>query len=132
MMLSGIFFFKLLLLVGIIYLVAVRPWKQEFWGKREKYYEDDPKTPLAHRVGKAFALREREENGLRGERSTESNIELDPRVTEALLQAAPEGRITCPAARELAEQLGVDPGVIGQACNQLRIKIKGCTLGCFK
>jgi len=70
---------------------------------------------------------------LRGEcgKPTESNIELDPLVREAVLNAATEGRITCPAARELADRLGVDKGVIGQACNQLRIKIKGCDLGCF-
>jgi hypothetical protein len=73
-------------------------------------------------------------DNLRGdhEKSTESNIELDPRVREAVLKAAPEGRITCPAARELADRLGVDPSVIGEACNQLRIKIKGCALGCFR
>lgn len=67
---------------------------------------------------------------MRGERVVE-NKELDPRVKEAVLKIAAEGRIACPAARELAEQLGVDPSVIGNACNQLRIKIKGCALGCF-
>lgn len=62
---------------------------------------------------------------------TKSDTELEPRIREAVLKAAPEGRITCPAARELAEQLGVDPGLIGAACNQLKIKIKACSLGCF-
>ncbi|MDH7577050.1 MAG: hypothetical protein QHH75_04315 [Bacillota bacterium] len=57
--------------------------------------------------------------------------EVEPRIKDALLKAAPEGRITCPAARELADALGVSPRVIGAACNQLRIKIKGCALGCF-
>ncbi len=66
------------------------------------------------------------------EKPTESNTELDPRVREAVLKAATEGRITCPVARELADRLGVDPGVIGEACNQLRIKIKSCVLGCFR
>jgi hypothetical protein len=70
---------------------------------------------------------------LRGEcgKPTESNIELDPLVRETVLQAATEGGITCPAARELADRLGVEPGVIGRACNQLGIKIRGCELGCF-
>ena len=70
---------------------------------------------------------------MRGEcgKPRESNIELDPRVREAVLNAAADGLITCPAAMELADRLGVEPGVIGQACNQLRIKIKGCALGCF-
>ncbi|HHW41735.1 MAG TPA: hypothetical protein GXX19_11435 [Syntrophomonadaceae bacterium] len=57
--------------------------------------------------------------------------EIDPRIREALLKAAPEGRITCPEARELADSLGVSPRVIGDACNRLKIKIKGCALGCF-
>jgi hypothetical protein len=78
-------------------------------------------------------LLEKEEIDLRGncEKPTESNIELDPRVREAVLNAAPDGRIACSAARELADSLGVDPGVIGAACNQLRIKINSCALGCF-
>lgn len=57
--------------------------------------------------------------------------DIDPRIREALLKAAPEGRITCPEARKLAETLGVDPKVIGNACNALKIKIKDCALGCF-
>ena len=68
---------------------------------------------------------------MRGERAIDPNKELDPRVKEAVLKAAKEGLITCPMARDLAEQLGVDPGVIGEACNHLRIKIQGCALGCF-
>jgi hypothetical protein len=77
---------------------------------------------------------EKEEQQMRGEhkKSTESGIELDPKVREAVLKASSEGRITCPAARELADQLGVDPGLIGEACNQLGIKIKACALGCFR
>ncbi len=62
---------------------------------------------------------------------TDSSVEVEPRVKDAVLKAALEGRIDCPAARELADKLGVDPGVIGEACNQLGIKIKGCALGCF-
>jgi len=71
---------------------------------------------------------------MRGEcgKPAESNIELDPRVREAVLKVATEGRITCPAARELADRLGVEPSMIGQACNQLRIKIRDCALGCFQ
>ncbi len=57
--------------------------------------------------------------------------DVDPRIKEALLKAAPEGKITCPEARKLAEALGVDPRVIGDACNALQIKIKDCALGCF-
>lgn len=57
--------------------------------------------------------------------------EIDPRIRDALLKAAPEGKITCPEARKLADSLGVDPKVIGDTCNRLKIKIRGCALGCF-
>ncbi len=53
-------------------------------------------------------------------------------VLEAVKKAAVDGRITCPRARKLAEELGVPPRVVGDACNALNIKIKACELGCFK
>lgn len=62
---------------------------------------------------------------------SEEGKEVDLKVKEALLKAAPEGKITCSAARKLADTLGVPPGVIGDACNKLNIKIHGCALGCF-
>jgi hypothetical protein len=58
--------------------------------------------------------------------------EIRPEVLDALQAAAKDGRITCAEARKLAETLGVSPGVVGAAANQLRIKIRACELGCFK
>lgn len=58
--------------------------------------------------------------------------EVSREVLEAVKKAAPEGFITCPRARKLAEELGVPPRAVGDACNVLKIKIKGCELGCFK
>ncbi|NPV26122.1 MAG: hypothetical protein HPY81_01435 [Firmicutes bacterium] len=58
-------------------------------------------------------------------------MEIRPEIMEALKKAAPEGRLSCPEARRLAEQLKVPPIVIGRACDQLKIKIKACELGCF-
>jgi hypothetical protein len=52
-------------------------------------------------------------------------------VLEAVKKAAPEGRLTCAAAHELAKKLGVDPCLIGQAANATKVKIKKCQLGCF-
>ena len=57
--------------------------------------------------------------------------EVDSRIKEALLKAASDGRITCPAAMEIATSLGVDPKVVGEVCNELNIKLYGCALGCF-
>lgn len=59
------------------------------------------------------------------------SIIVEPRVREAVMKAASEGSITCPQARALADSLGVASRVIGDVCNQLEIKIKGCALGCF-
>lgn len=62
---------------------------------------------------------------------TSSGIEVSRRALEAVQKAAPDGYITCGAARTLAAKLGVRPRVIGAACDELKIKVKGCELGCF-
>lgn len=57
--------------------------------------------------------------------------EITEEVLKAIKEAAPEGRITCARAHELAEQMKVPLIVIGQAADRLNIKIKNCQLGCF-
>jgi hypothetical protein len=52
-------------------------------------------------------------------------------VKKEVEAAAQNGRLTCQEARALAERLGVPYSAVGQACNQLDIKIKACELGCF-
>ncbi len=52
-------------------------------------------------------------------------------VLDKIKEAAANGRLTCPEARRIADELGVQPKIIGQACNELKIKISGCALGCF-
>lgn len=54
------------------------------------------------------------------------------RIKEAVLAAARDGRLACAVALELANKLGVPPAVIGAAADELKIKIRGCQLGCFK
>lgn len=61
----------------------------------------------------------------------EAPANLEPRLVEALQKAAPGGKITCTAARRLAEELGVPARTVGEACNVLGIKITACELGCF-
>ncbi|MGQ9823638.1 MAG: DUF1847 domain-containing protein [Desulfotomaculales bacterium] len=58
--------------------------------------------------------------------------ETAERIKDELLKAASGGRISCTAAHRLAGRLGVPPFAVGAACNELKIKIKGCELGCFK
>jgi len=53
------------------------------------------------------------------------------RVAAEVRKASKDGRITCAAAFEVAERLGVSRRLVGEAANEERIKITGCQLGCF-
>ena len=39
--------------------------------------------------------------------------------------------IKCAEIFKIAEKFDVKPGVIGKICNEKKIKIKSCQLGCF-
>ncbi len=52
-------------------------------------------------------------------------------LKEEMLKEAVNGRLSCAAARQLAERLGVSYREVGEAANTLGIKIKDCQLGCF-
>jgi len=56
---------------------------------------------------------------------------VNEQVKERLLKIAAEGRITCAAARKIAEELGVGYKEVGAAADELKIKIRDCQLGCF-
>jgi len=58
-------------------------------------------------------------------------MDKNEQLRELLKEAAPEGRISCARAWELAEELGVDKKLVGKICNELGIRIKACQLGCF-
>ncbi|WP_169799880.1 hypothetical protein [Desulfolucanica intricata] len=58
-------------------------------------------------------------------------MEIDKQILDAVKKAAPEGRLSCTAARKLADDFNVPPKIIGQAADILKIKIKACELGCF-
>jgi len=53
------------------------------------------------------------------------------RIIEAVKNAAIDNRLSCEAAHRLGEQLNVSLREIGNACNELKIKITACQLGCF-
>lgn len=53
------------------------------------------------------------------------------KLREAVRSAAQGGRLGCGRAHELSEELGVGLEEIGAVCNELKIKIKECQLGCF-
>ena len=53
------------------------------------------------------------------------------RIKRLLTERTVDGRISCTAAREIAEELKVPLGEVGKAANELKIKIRNCELGCF-
>ncbi|MBN2653597.1 MAG: hypothetical protein JXR79_00580 [Nitrospirae bacterium] len=53
------------------------------------------------------------------------------RLKEMLAETASDGRITCTAARHIAESLGLPYSEIAKAANELKLKISSCELGCF-
>ena len=52
-------------------------------------------------------------------------------LTLKLKELAPEGKISCVEARQLAEKMGIHYSEVGKACNEAKIKIFACELGCF-
>jgi hypothetical protein len=53
------------------------------------------------------------------------------RIKEAIRAVSAAGRLTCEQAHGLSSDLGVPLSEIGAACNELKIKIAACQLGCF-
>ncbi len=42
-----------------------------------------------------------------------------------------EGKLPCAIAFKIAKELKVSPNEVGEAANQLSVKISSCQLGCF-
>jgi LAO/AO transport system kinase len=53
------------------------------------------------------------------------------RIKHLLKAKAVDGRLSCPAARKIAEELNAPYAEVGKAANELKIKIRNCELGCF-
>ena len=53
--------------------------------------------------------------------------ELDEMIRASLVN----GKLPCPTAFKIANQLKVSIKEIGEACNELDVKISSCQLGCF-
>lgn len=52
-------------------------------------------------------------------------------LIKAIKKVAPDGRLSCQEARQVAEEEGADYKDIGRECDRLGIKIHTCQLGCF-
>jgi hypothetical protein len=53
------------------------------------------------------------------------------KISEAIQSAAVNGRLTCEKAHEISTKMNVALREIGTLCNELKIKIASCQLGCF-
>ncbi len=53
------------------------------------------------------------------------------KVQEEIKKKAVHGRLSCPAARKIAERLSISYKEVGMAADELKIKITACQLGCF-
>jgi len=53
-------------------------------------------------------------------------------LREAIRREAVNGQVACKVLLELAEWRDVTPRKIGRLCNEMKIKIVNCQLGCFK
>jgi hypothetical protein len=53
------------------------------------------------------------------------------KIITAIQSAAISNRLTCGKAHELSATFGVPLQEIGTLCNELKIKISACQLGCF-
>lgn len=52
-------------------------------------------------------------------------------LMDAIRKASDDGRLSCEKAHELAKELNVPLGEIGRLCNEMKVKISACQLGCF-
>ncbi len=53
------------------------------------------------------------------------------KIIESIQTASENNRLSCEKARELARDLNISLQEIGAICNELKIKIAACQLGCF-
>lgn len=55
----------------------------------------------------------------------------DEEIIAKIKDSAKEGKISCAAAFKIGEENAVSIRKIGELCNQAKIKIIQCQLGCF-
>jgi len=62
---------------------------------------------------------------------SEKNFLMNDKVAEEIRKRAANGRLSCTAARKIAQDLSVSFREIGRTADQLKVKITDCELGCF-
>jgi len=56
----------------------------------------------------------------------------DEELRKAIRRQAVNGKVTCKAMLELAQSLKTPAKRLGLLCNEMKIHITGCQLGCFR
>ena len=56
---------------------------------------------------------------------------MKDKVVEEIKKKTINGKIPCPLARKIAEDLTVSYKEIGRTADELNVKITSCELGCF-
>ncbi len=56
---------------------------------------------------------------------------MKEKLLKRVLEEAPEKRLSCKKAFALAEEFECLPADVGKICDEEKIKIYGCQLGCF-
>lgn len=52
-------------------------------------------------------------------------------IRDAVRKASRDNRLSCEAAHAIGKELNVTLREIGAVCNELKVKISACQLGCF-
>ena len=56
----------------------------------------------------------------------------DEQLREAIRRLAPDGRAACKDLLELADRTNTPRAGIGALCDEMKIRIAACQLGCFR
>ncbi len=57
---------------------------------------------------------------------------VDPKLEESIKSSLTNGKLTCAAALKIARDQKIPANQVGDAANELKIRIASCQLGCFK
>lgn len=141
----------LISMAGKLDLIIIEGYKKGKWPKIEVFYQHStaerfviPDEELLAVVSDALPVKAVPHFGLEDVEGVTEFIEqavlkkgvlqmseIKQEVLDAVKKAAKDGRLTCTEARKLAEVFKVEPGIVGEAADELKIRIKSCELGCF-
>lgn len=82
-------------------------------------------------AGRATACFRPPLSGMMGEEPEQEDAMTREELTREVRKAAENDRLSCEAAHRLSGELKIPLSEIGALCNELKIRITSCQLGCF-